>query len=95
MVVCSTYLGLMNFNGVSGIDLADTVLSMVIVFVVLYYAFLFPDEPGAAFARFVIAVAEIIGAFALRALALRRWRRVDWLQFRPRRTSSPALPPAA
>jgi hypothetical protein len=93
MVVCNTYLGLMNFNGVSGV-LADAVLSAVIVFLVLYYAFLFPDEPGAATARFVIAVAEVIGAFALRALALRRWRRVDWLKFRPRRTSSTAVPPA-
>jgi hypothetical protein len=95
MVVCNTYLGLMNFNGVSGVDLADTVLSAVIVFLVLCYAFVFPDEPGAATARFVIAVAEVVGAFALRALALRRWRRVDWLKFRPRRTSSKPVPPAA
>jgi hypothetical protein len=95
MAACSTYFGLMNFNRVSGVDLSDTVLSTAILFLVLYYAFLFPDEPGAAIVRFVIAICEIIGAFALRALALRRWRRVDWLKFRPRRTSSAALPPSA
>jgi hypothetical protein len=94
-VTCSTYLGLMNFNGVAGVDVAEFALSIVIVFFVLHYAFLSPDEPGASIVRSVVAIAEIIGAFALRALALRRWRRVDWLKFRPRRTSSPALPLAA
>jgi len=36
----------------------------------------------------IVTVVELAGALAFRALALRRWRRVDWLQLRPLPTSN-------
>ena len=35
----------------------------------------------------IVTGAELVGAFAFRALAMRRWRHVDWLQLRPLPTS--------
>jgi hypothetical protein len=36
----------------------------------------------------IVIGAELVGALAFRALAVRRWRRVDWLRLRPLPTSN-------
>ena len=51
----------------------------------IVFAGVFPEvfSPYALTAAAAVAVVELAGAALLRALAVRRWRTVDWLRFKP------------
>ena len=49
---------------------------------VVQIAFIARPAPAATFVAIVIA-AQLAGAVLLRAAAVRRWRRIDWLQLKP------------
>ncbi len=85
---CALYIGLMNVRGWKFIDAAAAILTMATAFVS------FMAEPRFSHATavpWIIVGAETLCAIGLRALAQRRWRRIDWLICKPQRVSSWAL----
>lgn len=78
---CALYVGLMNVQGWRFIDVAATVLILPAAFGSFMAA---SPVSYATAAPWIIVIAEVLGAVGLRALARRRWRRIDWLLCRPR-----------
>ncbi len=90
--VCALYVGLMNVQGWRFIDVVAAVLTILLG---LGSFMATPRPPHAVLAPWVFAAAGALAAIGLRALAQRRWRRIDWLVCKPQRYPSGLLRPVA
>ncbi|MGH8142742.1 MAG: hypothetical protein ACREU2_09525 [Steroidobacteraceae bacterium] len=88
------YLGLMNVRGWVALDIAAAILIVVFGWGAAVMVPLFSGRPATP-AMIAIVIVEAMGALGLRLTARRRWQRIDWLTFRPQRTATQALRPAA
>lgn len=91
--VCALYLGLMNVQGWRLLDLTVGVLIVVVGMGSVMVSIPSAAPPLSARMVILIALVELVGAFVLRSVAVRRWQRIDWLICKPQRMSSQALRP--